>query len=82
VIHPIGEHQWEDVNWNGQGHRTYVNTELGTFCQLLYLDMVTMGGRQEAPCSWTHWVLKQYADQDSYQDGVANMFCVSLVDNF
>jgi hypothetical protein len=21
VIHPVGERQWEDVNWNGQGHR-------------------------------------------------------------
>jgi hypothetical protein len=36
VIHPIGECQWEDLNWNGEGHRTCINTELGTFCRLLY----------------------------------------------
>jgi hypothetical protein len=47
VIRPVGEHQWEDVNWNGQGHRTCVNTELGTFCRLLYPGMVTVGGRRD-----------------------------------
>jgi hypothetical protein len=35
VIHPVGERQGEDVNWNNQGHHTCVNTELGTFCWLL-----------------------------------------------
>jgi hypothetical protein len=45
VIHPIGECQWEDLNWNGEGHRTCINTELGTFCRLLYPSMVTVGGR-------------------------------------
>jgi hypothetical protein len=35
VVRPVGGSQWEDVNWNGQRHRTCVNTELGTFCQLL-----------------------------------------------
>jgi hypothetical protein len=29
VIHPVGERQWEDVNWNGEGHRRCINTELG-----------------------------------------------------
>jgi hypothetical protein len=44
VIHPIGERQWEDINWNGQGHRSCVNMELGTFCQLLYLGVVPVCG--------------------------------------
>jgi hypothetical protein len=76
----VGKRQWEDVNWIGQVHRTCVNTELGTFCWLLYPGMVTVGGRREAAHLWTHWVLKQYADQGSCQDGVVNMFWVSLVD--
>jgi hypothetical protein len=50
VIHPVGERQWEDINWNGQGHRSCVNMELGTFCQLLYLGMVpTSGGTHSKP---------------------------------
>jgi hypothetical protein len=40
----VGERQWESVNWNSEGHRTCINMELGTFCQLLYPGMVTMGG--------------------------------------
>jgi hypothetical protein len=82
VICPVGERQWEDVNWNGDGHHTCINMELGTYCQLLYLGMVTVGGRRQAAHSWSHWVLRPYADQGSCQDGVAHMFWVSLVDKF
>jgi hypothetical protein len=32
----VGDHGWEDVNWNGEGHRTVVNIELGTMCWYLY----------------------------------------------
>jgi hypothetical protein len=39
VICLVGERQWDDINWNGQGHHTCVNTELGTFSRLLYPDM-------------------------------------------
>jgi hypothetical protein len=82
LFHPVGKRQWEDINWNGKKHRNCINTELGTYCQLLYPGMVTMGGRQQAARSWTNWALKPYADQGSYQDGMAHMFWVSLVDNF
>jgi hypothetical protein len=44
---PMGE-SWEDVNWDGVGHRTYVNEELGTLCCLLYPGMVTAGNRRVA----------------------------------
>jgi hypothetical protein len=44
--------------------------------------MVTVGGRREVVPLWTHYVLKQYADQGSWQAGMVNMFWVSLVDNF
>jgi hypothetical protein len=40
VIHPVGKHQWEDVNLNGEGHDTCINTEFGTFfgcCTLAWL---------------------------------------------
>jgi hypothetical protein len=44
--------------------------------------MVTMGGRQQAVCSWSHWALKPYVDQGSCQDGVAHMFWISLIVHF
>jgi hypothetical protein len=44
VIHPVGDRQWEDVNWDDEGHHTYINVELGTFYRLLYSGMVTVCG--------------------------------------
>jgi hypothetical protein len=66
VIHPVGERQWEDINWNGLVHHMCVNTKLGSFCRLLYPSMVHIGGRRVATCSWTHWALRQYIDQGSF----------------
>jgi hypothetical protein len=82
VIHPVGDRLWEDINWDGEGHHTYINAELGTFCRLLYPDMVTVGGQLHAAHTWDHWALKTYANQGTCQDGIAHMFWVSLVDNF
>jgi hypothetical protein len=45
VIHLVGERQREDINWDGEGHHTYINAELGTFCRLLYPGMVSVGGQ-------------------------------------
>jgi hypothetical protein len=45
VIHPVGERQWKGHQLEWQGHHTCVNPELGTFCRLLYIDMVPVGGR-------------------------------------
>jgi hypothetical protein len=46
VIRLVGERQWNDVNWNSQGHRMCVNTKLGTFCRLLLCPgMVPVDGR-------------------------------------
>jgi hypothetical protein len=64
VIHPVGERQWEDINWNGQGHRSCANMELETFCQLLYPDMVHVGDRWEVAHLWTQWALRQYVDKE------------------
>jgi hypothetical protein len=82
VIYPVGESQLEDINWNSQGHRNCVNMELGTFCQLLYPGMVPVGDREEAARLWTHWALRQYADQGSFKDATMKMVSVSLVDKF
>jgi hypothetical protein len=82
VIHPFGDRQWEDINWNGQRHRSCVNTELGTFCRLLCSGMVPAGDRQEGARLWTHWTLRQYADCGSFHDVMKKMFAVSLVDKF
>jgi hypothetical protein len=74
MIHPVGDYSWEDVNGDGEGHRTYINAELGTFCRLLYPGMVTVGSQLQAPRTWDHWALKTYVDQGSCQDDVAHMF--------
>jgi hypothetical protein len=37
--------KFDKTYWNDEGHRTCINTELWTFCQLLYPGMVTMGGQ-------------------------------------
>jgi hypothetical protein len=42
--------------------------------------MVTVGSRRVAASSWTHWGLRQYVNQGSFQDVVAKMFWVSLVE--
>jgi hypothetical protein len=62
--------------------REDVNQELGTFCHLLYLGMITVGSRLVVAWSWTHWVLKLYIDQGTFQDVVAKMFGVSLLATF
>jgi hypothetical protein len=41
--------------------------ELGMLCHILYLGMVTAGGQQVPVWSWTHWVLKPYADQGTFR---------------
>jgi hypothetical protein len=82
VICPVGERQWEDINWNEQGHRSCVNMELETFCCLLYPDMVFVRGRRVATRSWIHCMFRQYADQGSFLDVVVKMFWLNLVDNF
>jgi hypothetical protein len=78
VIRPMSE-SWEDVNWDGEEHQTCVNYELGTFCRLLYPGMVAVAGKWIAAWSWTHWALKPYIDQGTFQDGVAKLFWVSLL---
>jgi hypothetical protein len=45
VICLVGNHQWEDLNWNGEGHRTCINTEVETSSRLLYPGMVAVGGQ-------------------------------------
>ena len=79
---PKGTRAWLEVNWDGTGHRTPVNTELGTICRYCYPGMVSVGGRQVAAHSWSHWGLKQYADQGSFQEAVWNMFWVSTLAKF
>jgi hypothetical protein len=74
----VGE-SWEDIKWDGEGHRTCVNHELVTFCHLLYSGMVTVAGQRIAARSWTHWALKPYDDQGTFQDAMAKMFWVSLL---
>jgi hypothetical protein len=41
--------------------------------------MGTVAGQRIAARSWTHWALKPYDDQGTFQDAVAKMFWVSLL---
>jgi hypothetical protein len=41
--------------------------------------MVTVANKRIATWSWTHWMLKPYAEQGTFQDGVAKLFWVSLL---
>jgi hypothetical protein len=36
--------------------------------------MVTVASQGIAAWSWTHWALKPYADQGTFQDTVVRMF--------
>jgi hypothetical protein len=56
VIHPVGKCQWEDVNWNDDGHHTCINMELRTYCRLLYPGMVTVGGQRQV----ARWLFESY----------------------
>jgi hypothetical protein len=47
IIKPVGDHGWEDANWNGQGHRTMVNRDLDTMCRYLYPWMVFVCNRED-----------------------------------
>jgi hypothetical protein len=47
--------------------------------RLLYLGMIIVASKLIAAQSWTHWVLKPYADQGIFQDGVPKLFWVSLL---
>jgi hypothetical protein len=44
--------------------------------------MVTAGSQRVAARSWTHWALKSYADQGTFQGAVVKMFWVSLLATF
>jgi hypothetical protein len=49
----VGESS-EVISWDGEGHWTCVNHELGMFYRLLYPGMVTVAGKRIVARSWTH----------------------------
>jgi hypothetical protein len=65
-----------------QGHCTPVNKELGTFRRSLYQEMVFVSSHREVARFWDHLALKQYIDEDSFQEVVARMFWLSIVSKF
>jgi hypothetical protein len=66
VVHPVGERQWEDISWNGQGHCMCVNMVLGPFVDFCTPAWFTWAAKEKLHALWTHWVLRQYADQGSF----------------
>jgi hypothetical protein len=76
-IMPIGTKTWKDVDWDGHGHRSIINTDLGTICHYMYPGMVSVIDLMRAAGSWDDWGCKTYADQGSCQDAVWRKFWVS-----
>jgi hypothetical protein len=74
---PVGTKTWKDIDWDGRGYRSIINTDLGTIYRYMYPGMVFVGGLMRAARSWDDWRRKTYADQDSCQDAVWRKFWVS-----
>jgi hypothetical protein len=70
IIRKVGTRLWEDVNWDAQGHRSIINTKLGTICQFMYRNMVSVHSQMRVTCSKDDWGCKLYADQGSFQTAV------------
>jgi hypothetical protein len=73
-IMPVGTKTWKDADWDGRGHRSIINTDLGTIYHYMYPGMVSVGGLMRAACSWDNWGHKTYADQCSHQDAIWRKF--------
>jgi arginine decarboxylase-like protein len=43
----VGTRQCEDVDWDGRGHRSLVNTELGIIYRFMYPGMVSVRQMKE-----------------------------------
>jgi hypothetical protein len=71
---PVGTRIWKDVDWDGQGRRGVINTDLGSICRYMYPGMASVGGLMRAARSWDDWGRKTYADQGSCQDAVWRKF--------
>jgi hypothetical protein len=50
-IMPVGTKTWKDVDCDGRGHRSIINTDLGTICRYMHAVMVSVGGLMRAACS-------------------------------
>jgi hypothetical protein len=59
-----------------------VNMVLGPFVDFCTPAWFTWAAEEKLHALWMHWVLRQYADQGSFEDVVAKIFWISLVDKF
>jgi hypothetical protein len=76
-IMPVGTKIYKDVDWDGHGHHSIINTDLGTICRYMYPGMVSVGGLMRAAHCRDNWGCKTYADQGSCHDAVWRKFWVS-----
>jgi hypothetical protein len=44
VIRPVGTRIWENLGWDGRGHRGIINMDLGSISRYMYPGMVSVGG--------------------------------------
>ena len=79
VINPAGERSWVEVAWSGKGHRTPVNTVLGSIARFHYPGVVQLNGAEIGAYHWAHWGLKPYGPDRTHQDAVWSSFWVSLL---
>jgi hypothetical protein len=73
----VGTKTWKDADWDGRGHHSIINTNLGTICHYMYPGMVSMGSLMRVARSWDDWGRKTYTDLGSCQDAVWRKFWVS-----
>ena len=86
TIRPRGKRNWVDLSWDGTGHRTKVNSVLGTACRYYYPGMVEADGQTFPAHKWVHWKLKIYrrinGHDQSHADMVKDAFWVSMFMSF
>jgi hypothetical protein len=67
------------VAWSGKGHRTPVNTVLGSIARLHYTGVVQFNEAEIGAYHWAHWGLKLYGPNRTHQDALWSSFWVSLL---
>jgi hypothetical protein len=70
--------KWEDVTWDGRGHRRSPNGVLGNLIRLYNPGVVEKDGTPIAVTSWKHFALAQNVNHGTMQGLVRNKFWVTF----
>ncbi|WVZ63727.1 hypothetical protein U9M48_013335 [Paspalum notatum var. saurae] len=67
LIKPIGDNQWEDVTWDGTGHRKTPNGLLGNLIRVHNPGVVEKNGETIPVTTWKHFALAPHVTYGSVQ---------------